>query len=430
MSGPESKSSLGEALRDRGALAVFLIAIVLRLAWVGFDNARHPDEGYYRAGDASEYSAVAENLLSGKGWWSPDSGGQPYHHGPVFPLYVAGVLALGGTLFTVTLVNAFVGALTCWGVVRVGRWLTGGQGPLLAGLAMAVYPYFFHYTGKILTETLSVFFGLLLLATFLRFSRNPDHRNAAVAGFILGLATLNHPETYIAPPLLILWILIAHPERIRAMKGLTLLLIVFCLTLIPWHAYHTVRSGKSLFLPPNLGAGGVLAQATLEAKGRIEGDPKYFEETKDRLARKGMAFDEAHGNAGGVLIAAGKVIQDVIDEPGEYLQFVALKFRRMWGLAPERGAYNRPWITIPTGALNLILYAGFLAGLFLHRQRQEALLALTLVVIYTLPHLIFYAQPRYRLPVVPALMVFAGVSASVILAWIGERRRAVAASRF
>lgn len=425
MSGPGAKSFLGEAVRDRGALVVFLIAIVLRLAWVGFDHAGHPDENYYRVGDASEYAAVAENLLSGKGWWSPDSGGQPYHHGPVFPLYVAGVLALGGSLFTVTLVNAFVGALTCWGVVRLCRRMSSGAGALLAGLTMAVYPYFVHYTAKILTETLSVFFGLLLFVTFLRFSRAPGALNAMVAGLVLGLATLNHPETYIAPPLLLLWIVAAHPERMRALKGLALLLVVFGLTLIPWHAYHAVRSGKNLFLPPSLGADGVLSQAALDAKGRIEGDPAYFEEARYRLNKEGKMLEEAHGIARGTLAAMAKVMQEAIDQPGEYLHFVALKLKRMWGLAPEYGVYNRPWIVIPTGALNLLLYAGFLVSLVLYRPREEAVLALTLVVIYTIPHLIFYAQPRYRLPIMPVVIIFAGVTANALLMWVNARRRPV-----
>ncbi len=429
MSGIEKKAIFKKLNLDRAALAVFLIAMVLRLAWVGFDHAKHPVEGSARVGDDFEYIAVAENLLSGRGWWSPDAGGQIYHHGPVFPLFVAGVLALGGSLVTVTLVNAFIGALTCWGVVRVGRRMSSGEGAVLAGLTMAVYPYLLYYTGKVLIETLAVFFGLLLFATLLRFSRSPNYRNAALTGVILGLATLNHPETYIAPPLLILWILIAQPERARVMKGLAVLFIVFGLTLLPWHAYHAIRSGKNIFLPPGLGAGGVLAQATLEAKGRIEGDPKYFEETADRLEQEGSALEQSHGNARGVAVATEKVLQDFMTDPGEYLQFVALKCWRMWGLAPERGAYARPWVTIPTGALNAVLYTGFLAGLFMYRPRQEAVLALTLVVIYTLPHLFFYAQPRYRLPVMPVVALMAGVAANFAAQRMFGRIPAVAASR-
>ena len=425
MSGPVTRSSLREAIGDRGAFAIFLIAIVLRLAWAGFDHANYPDEDHYRYEDAAEYSAVADNLLSGKGWWSPDRGGQIYHHGPVFPLYVAGIRALGASLFTVTLVNALVGALTCWGVVLLARRLTSREGALLAGLAMAVYPYFIHYTAKILTETLSIFFGLLLFATLLRFSRGPGALNAIVAGLVLGLATLNHPETYIAPPLLLLWIVAAHPERMRALKGLALLFVVFGLTLLPWHAYHAVRSGKNILLPPSLGADGVLSQAALDAKGRIEGNPAYFNEARQRLNREGKMLEEAHGVGRGTLAAVAKVMQDAIDQPGEYLHFVALKFKGMWGLAPEYGVYKRPWIVIPTGALNLLLYAGFMAGLVLYRPREEAVLALTLVVIYTIPHLIYYAQPRYKLPVMPVVIIFAGVTANALLMWVKARRRPV-----
>ncbi|MFQ5458835.1 MAG: hypothetical protein ACE5FC_10360, partial [Myxococcota bacterium] len=282
-------------------------------------------------------------------------------------------------------------------------------------------PYLFYYTGKILTETLNVFFGLVIFATLLRFSRTPDFPRAVVAGFVLGLATLNHPETYVAPPILLLWVALRHPRRAKAMKALVPLFAVFALTLLPWHAFHAIRYGKSIFLPPSMGAGGLLSQATLDAKGRIEGDPEYFEEASDRLTNEGMALDEARGNAGGVAVAAGRVLGDLVQQPGAYLHFVALKFKRMWGLAPERGAYSTPWIVIPTGALSLLLYAGFLAGLFLYRPREEALLGLALVVIYTVPHLIFYAQPRYRLPVMPIVALMAGVSATFAIQHLSRR---------
>jgi hypothetical protein len=104
---------LEEGRPDRAALFVFLVALGLRLGWVIYVRAVHPEEGYYLTGDAQEYTAVAGNLLSGKGWWSPDHGGTPYFEGPVFPLFLACILGLGGNLFTVTLVQAAVGAATC-----------------------------------------------------------------------------------------------------------------------------------------------------------------------------------------------------------------------------------------------------------------------------------------------------------------------------
>lgn len=408
-------------LHDRLALGVFVLALLLRLAWAFYVQSLHPGEDWYVQGDAIEYTTVAENLLSGKGWWSPDAGGGPYFHGPIFPLFLAALRALGSSLFAVTLMNAFLGALTCWIVVRIARPMMAPAGALLAGLSMAVYPYFLHYTAQILTETLSVFLGVLLIAAFLRFSRAPSYAAAVTAGVLLGLATLNHGETYMAPPFLILWFLAFHPRRGRSLGALAALLLAFGLTLLPWHGYHALRNGKNIFLPPNLGAGGVLAQTTLEAKARIVGDPSYFEGTSERLSKEGIALEEEHGEAGGLLIAVGRVMGDLTSRPGEYLGFLGLKLKRMWGIAPERGTYDRPWIVIPTGALSVALYVGCLAGLLLYRPREEAALVFTFILIYTVPHLIFYAQPRYRLPVMPMVALMAGYAGGLALERLAAR---------
>ncbi len=402
------------AFADLPAAAVFALALALRLAWVIFVHARHPGDAAYLQGDAIEYTTVARNLLVGRGWWSPDASGGPYFHGPVFPLFVAAFLGSGLSLFWVTVAQALIGAATCWGVVRVGRRFTSPAGAVAAGLAMALYPYLFHYTGLILTETLSVLFGLLVFATLVAFSREPSRWNAAVAGFTLGLATLNHPETYAAPPLLLGWALLFHPRRAMVARRLFIAFGVMALTLLPWHAYHAVKNGRNLLLPPSLAPGGLLSQGTLAAKGRITRDPAY-RANASRLEKEGQALESRRGTAGAVGVALGRVIGDAAKDPGGYLWLVGMKLRRMWGLAPEVGAYARPWIAVPTAIFNLAVYLGCLAGLVLYRRREEAWLAVAIVAMVTLPHLVFYAQPRYRLPVMPIVILFAGVAFGAVL---------------
>jgi hypothetical protein len=279
---------------------------------------------------------------------------------------------------------------------------------------MAIYPYFFQYTGLILTETLSVLFGLLIFATLVAFSREPSRWNAAVAGFTLGLATLNHPETYVAPPLLLGWALLFHPRRALVAKRMFIVFAVMGLTVLPWHAYHAVKNGKNILLPPALDAGGLLAQGTLVAKGRISRDPAFGKEAAE-LSLEGHAIEKQRGEMGSVRVALERVLGDAARDPGGYLWLVVMKFRRMWGLAPEEGKYARPWITIPTGFLNIAVYLGCVVGLILHRHREEAWLAVAIVAMVTLPHLVYYAQPRYRLPVMPMVILFAGVAFGALL---------------
>ena len=41
------------------------------------------------------------------------------------------------------------------------------------------------------------------------------------------------------------------------------------------NAYHAVKNGRNLLLPPSLSPGGLISQGTLAAKGRITRDPAY-----------------------------------------------------------------------------------------------------------------------------------------------------------
>ena len=418
----ERKTTMPSPAADVPAGLIFCLALALRLAWVIFVQVHQPGDANYIQGDADEYTAVARNLLEGKAWWSSDLGGSPYFDGPLFPLFVAVFLALNLSLFWVTVALALIGAATCWGVVRLGRRLTNPAGAVAAGLVMAVYPYFFHYTGQILTETLSVLFGLLSFATLIFFSRDPSPRNAAAAGLTLGLATLNHPESYLAPPLLLAWALLFHPQRALVARRLFIAFVVMGLAILPWHAYHAVKNGKNILLPPALNASGILVQGTLAAKGRITRDPAYGKQVHV-LNSEGHALEQQRGTLGAVWVAAGRVLGDAGKDPRGYLWLVAMKFRRMWGLAPEWGTYARWWITIPTGLLNVAVYLGCVGGLILTRRRDEAWLALAIVAMATLPHLVFYAQPRYRLPAMPIVILFAGAAFGAACDRLAARHR-------
>jgi len=417
-----TKATPPGVLSNFPAAAVFALALALRLAWVIAMHVQDPREAAYVHGDSFEYNAVAHNLVEGRGWWSPDLGGGPYFNSPLYPLFVAVFFAFGLQLFWVTVAQSLIGAATCWGVVRVGRRMMSPAGAVAAGLAMAVYPYFFYYTGEILTETLSILFGLLVFAALVVFSRDPSPRSAATAGLALGLATLNHPETYVAPPLLLGWALLFHPQRALVAKRFFIAFVVMGLTILPWHAYHAVKNGKNILLPPSLDAGGVLVQGTLVAKGRIKGDPAYYEQA-GVVAREGRALEQQHGEMGSVKVALGRVLGDAAKDPGGYLWLVAMKFQRMWGLAPERGTFARIWITIPTGLLNFAVYLGCIVGLILHRRREEAWLAVAIIAMVTLPHLLYYAQPRYRLPAMPMVILFAGVAFGAAFDRFVARRR-------
>ena len=140
------------------------------------------------------------------------------------------------------------------------------------------------------------------------------------------------------------------------------------------------------------------------------------------MGTEGQALEEEHGALAGVARALGRVVGDIKSDPMAYVELLSLKMKKMWGLAPSKGEYAGKWmIVIPTAALSAFAYAGCLAGFFLHKRKEEVCLAVALILIYTIPHLVFYAQPRYRLPVMPVMFIFTGVAFGALMSRMGWR---------
>jgi hypothetical protein len=134
------------------------------------------------------------------------------------------------------------------------------------------------------------------------------------------------------------------------------------------------------------------------------GGGEWTEGQKERWARdKAVAFMRGH--------------------PGLTLWRAAIKFGDFWGLdrdfiaGVERGMY-RPstWVTILVGGAMLVAYpltlfaalAGIVAAPPVDR-RAHALL-LVLVIFVCALHTVVFGHPRYRLPVMPILMIYAAAA--------------------
>jgi hypothetical protein len=103
----------------------------------------------------------------------------------------------------------------------------------------------------------------------------------------------------------------------------------------------------------------------------------------------------------------------------------------------KRGAYGtvRPGTAVAAAALVLVPYlavlASFVAGLAAWRPRRASVLLLGLLAYYNLLHVVTHGFARYRLPVLPAVILFA---AAGWVAWregalgrLSPRRQAAAA---
>jgi hypothetical protein len=262
--------------------------------------------------DEGEYLSAASWLVHGRGfaWYL----GYLWTRAPVYPLLVAAHMrTFGESLEPIYVTQTLLSLLNVVMVYALARRMLGPRSaaPGLAALLTAVYFPFAVYTQVLLSETL---FIALLLGTFVALARG-DHgprtedqgpgtaprqtteQNAgprrwrvvvslwpvALAGVLLGLATLTRSLALGFAPLVVLWLLLGSPARgerrgwradlrRRVAGGLLPSLCfaaVFGATLLPWTAYNSRLYGGPVLVDTS-GAFNLLLGARTAYDGRRE----------------------------------------------------------------------------------------------------------------------------------------------------------------
>jgi 4-amino-4-deoxy-L-arabinose transferase-like glycosyltransferase len=255
---------LNHFLYERGWLytfAVAFVAIVPRL-FVAIAWGREPvwDGHYYHFG--------AERIAEGFGY-SEDVfiNGQtvtkPWVHYPV------GYSAFLGLLYKVfgtgQLVAPVANAVLSTGLVvlvhRLARVYVSEARAQAAAILAALHPGLIAYCPVVMTEPLA---GLLILASFLAALKVSGARGIALAGFIMGVATLVRPSSLVCVPLL----LFTRQWNVKALLANTGIAAACCLVpVLPWTARNcTVMDGCALV---STNGGWNLAIGALTEDGRF-----------------------------------------------------------------------------------------------------------------------------------------------------------------
>ncbi len=335
---------------------------------------------------------------------------------PVYPYFIALAWRATGSLAAVLWLQAVIGALLVPAVARVGSASFGRRAGLVAGAIAAVYPELVWFATRFWSETLFIVLLWWAFERTLASDRTGSPRTAAVAGALWALATLTRELALYHVPIAALWMLRPRaptpvgdwrarlrppPARLAAAAAL---LLASVLTIAPW----TVRNAIVFraFIPVSTMGGLNLWQGNTtlthlqiyEVLARIDGPV-----AQDRYCRR-LAWET---------IAAR--------QPAWMLEKLAEQLPEFWKAGSEvldhlvgREACG-PLTTKTLVTIELVLILPYLAllGLLvtglarLHFGEMAALL-LVLLAAYNAAHVVAYATPRFRLPVMPVVFLVAG----------------------
>lgn len=403
---------------------VLATALLLRLGFVLLYPQVPPVIGDDRMYDQVAWSLATGNGFSGGFAGQTERPGRPAQLdiqgspeigiGPVYPALLAVIYwVFGHAFWVVRVAQALLGCLAVVVMYRLAADAFGAAVARLSAVLMAVYPAFIIYSGVLLTETLSVALLAVLIWMVHRAIQLSSSRRWALAGAVAGLAVLLREEILLLLPVLIgagLWL---APNRVR-LKHIAVLGLVTVLTVGVWTARNYVIFGRFILVSAHGGD-----TLWLSAKGWSEWQ---YDDAELIALTAGLDYVEQNE----ALRREGMRI--IIDDPLGYLRTCVARLPDFWltshttylvgfqetfGTYYQREEYWRLAVKLLLFGINLavITLASFGISTTMRPGGQPwpgVLLFLPIVVVAAV-HFFLFATPRYQVPIMPFVLVFASV---------------------
>jgi hypothetical protein len=391
----------------RQLLLLTAAALVVRLVYLWLE----PSCPY--AGDEPSWIELGRQLGRPAVWFSPLRSDLLFYP-PGYPYFVALVWRATGSLRGVLWVQAALGALLVPAVGRAGSLVFGRRAGLVAGAIAAFYPDFVWFAAHFWSETLFIVVAWWAIERTLQADAGGRARAAAVAGVLWGLATLTRELALYLVPIVAVWMLRPggdaagralewlRPFRARLARAAALVLACV-LTVAPWTLRNALVFGS--FIPVSTMGGLNLWQGNttlthLEIYKVLATKGGPIEQ--DRYCRS-RAWQE---------IAARQptwIVQKLASEMPEFWKAGSEVLDHLLGRQACGPLSRASLVTLELLLLvpYLVLLALFLVGLVRLRLGGGASLLLLLLAAYNAAHVVAYATPRFRLPVMPVLFLVA-----------------------
>jgi Flp pilus assembly protein TadD len=420
------------------ALSIFALAWLLRFLFI-LDLRASP---LVEAPMLDEYYHVEwAKSLAGGDW----IGSEAFFRAPLYP-YLLGVLfvVFKGSVLAARIVQATYGALTPVALFFLSRRVLPRAGAAAAAAVACLYPFLIYFDNELLIVSLVVLLDLVLLIAIVRADEAPTWGRWLGAGILMGLSAIARPNILVFAPVVLAWawwrersrggrarrrgrvahVCCATPARTAAARfalfAVGVAIVVAPVTVRNYvldHDFVPIASqgGVNFYIGNNEHADGISALVPELGIGwQTDEAIRFAEQAEGRPLKPSEFSDYWYRRAWGFILG----------HPGAAARLLFKKLVLFWDrfeLANNKDIYYFARMSIVYRALRWLSF-GLIAplailGMWVSRRNPVAALLIAFVVSYMLSVLAFFINARYRLPVVPCLILFSVAGAW----WLGER---------
>jgi tetratricopeptide (TPR) repeat protein len=399
------------------ALLIFAVALSVRLIHIA--QIRRAPFFAVLIGDAHAYDAWATRLASGD-WLGRDV----FYQAPLYPYFLGALYTVfGRSLMAVRLCQAILGALGCVCLAFAARNLFSKRVGVVAGLMLALYAPSIFLDALIQKSVLDVFFICVILWIVSRLILDPTQRRHWFwLGLTMGGLSLTRENALVLIAVLLIWALwgtssgLLGKDRLVHVAVFLLGLILVVLPVAVRNSFvggglyvTTAQFGPNFYIGNSPGADGTYKPLRI---GR--GLPEFERQDATELAEqaRGRPLTPAEVSR----YWTGEALAFITSQPLQWVRLLARKTALIWNatevLDSESQDMHAEWslplrVLAPIGHFGVLVPLAAFGVLISWPRRSRLSLVYAMMLAYAASVVMFYVFARYRLPLVPFLILFA-----------------------
>ncbi len=397
----------------RGSWLVFLVALSLRVGWGVWRLMQAAGDASLEFPDEQQYWLMATSLAKGGGLC--DEFGFRATRMPLYPGVLSVFTQIPSGIIVAKIGHWLIGAGAAVLVAVLGRRLFSPAVGVVAGLLVACDPFLVFFSSLLLTETLFIFvlLALYLIVNPLVSGKQDDRRWSVwlTVGLMSALSIYVRESSLGLVVLMWLWLVVCAKDRWRAMRGVTLAMLVVVVSLLPWAARNSRVAGEWCWLTHR---GGISLYDGVGPQADGSGDLADVS-----MMSEVSGLDEAAWNRWFMKAS----FEAMRDDPVRIVKLAGVKLSRLWNPLPNVKTYQSSAVRAISAVWTIPIYGLALVGAWrLLRIRENGgwrVVAWLLLpgVYITLVHCLFVGSVRYRLPAMPLLELLAAWAVVRLWEW-------------
>ncbi len=353
----------------------------------------------------------------------------PFYRAPGYPYFLGLIyIIFGKDYFTPRLIGIIIGALSCALIYLIGKELFSHKIGILAGLFASLYGMLIYFDSMLLTVYLEIFFCLLGIFWILRWSKTQENRHILTAGIFWGLASIVRPNFLIFVPVFALYVLFHFKKQILIKRLKTIgffvcgllpfIIVVMSINMIA--GKDTVilawNGGVNFYFGNNQAANGWSATSP-------EIDATWWGGYREAIviAEKAAGHSLRPSQVSDYWFKRG--FSYILSKPFDWIKLMVKKvylFCSSFEISNNQSivSFREYSLLMRLPLLNYgLVFALAVLGIVLSAAKERTLIINLFILSYAFSIVIFFVTARYRMPIVPFLLIFS----SYTIFWIMQK---------